>query len=143
MRPPVVIAAFAICFLGAATLDLVDGLLDLSNAQRRYELLYPHIGWTRDWTIVALSAIFTIACIPVALIVIGRSRIARYLALAASGYAAIAFTQWAIPAWMESKSVSPIFGMRGLLMASAFAFLAAPSASRWFAQDRTAQTNNA
>ena len=134
MRPATAIAAFSAAFLGAAALDLIGGLIDLSYLQRYYEAAWPQLTWTRDWTIVALSATFTIACIPVALIVFARVRIARWLALIAAGYAVIAFAQWAIPAMMRGEPVAPAFVVRALLMAVAFAFLASPPASRWFAR---------
>ena len=135
MRPNTAIAGFSVAFLAAASLDLVGGLIDLSIAQRRYEALWPQFAWTRDWTIVALSATFTIACIPVALIVFARVRLARWLALLGAGYGVIAFAQWAIPAMIRGESVAPTLAMRAVLMAVAFAFLASSAASRWFARE--------
>ena len=74
---PLSIWGACLCFLVAGLWALVAGLGDLADAQTRYAAAFPDIARTRDWTIVALSAEFTIALIPILWIFFVARRFAR------------------------------------------------------------------
>lgn len=78
---PLAIRVFAAAFLAAAVLRLVRGLSDLPMAELAYAAHVPWLAWNRDWTIVALSAEFTIALIPLAWIYLFAAPFARWLVL--------------------------------------------------------------
>ncbi len=77
-RPPSIWGA-CICFLVAGTWALIAGLTDLAEAKADYASAFPEFAWTRDWTIVALSAEFTIALIPIVWIFFVARRFARVM----------------------------------------------------------------
>ena len=76
---PWAVSAFALLFLSSALHTYIVGLSAIELKQNAYALLIAWEGWNRDWTIVALSAIFSIAFIPVLWIWIFASRIAFWL----------------------------------------------------------------
>jgi hypothetical protein len=76
---PLSIKIFALSFLVAAGFVLVSSLQNLRLLQGAYSALVPWDGWNRDWTIVVVSAIFSIALIPVTWIYCFGSRVARSL----------------------------------------------------------------
>ena len=76
---PLSITLFALLFLAAALHSYVIGLQNLDLKQIAYSAIFPWDGWNRDWTIVALSALFSIAFIPVIWIYLFASRIAFWL----------------------------------------------------------------
>ncbi len=78
---PLAIRIFAAAFLAAALLRLVRGLGDLALSQMVFAVHAPWLAWNRDWTIVALSAEFTIALIPLAWIYLFAAPFARWLVL--------------------------------------------------------------
>lgn len=117
---PLAIRVFAAAFLSAALLRLVRGLGDLPLAQLVYALHLPWDGWNRDWTIVALSAEFTIALIPLAWIYLFAAPFARWLVL---GFGALRL------AFLDPAALAG-----ALLVAVAMASLLTPQAARWFAR---------
>jgi hypothetical protein len=115
---PLAIRIFAAAFLAAALLRLVRGLTDLPLAEMVYSLHIPWFVWDRDWTIVALSAEFTIALIPLAWIYLFVARFARWLVL---GFGALRL------AFLDPAALTgPV------LVALAMASLLSMQAARWF-----------
>lgn len=76
---PVSIRIFAALFLFIGLSGLLDGLTGLPAAQKMLGERFGWISWDREWTIIALSAQFTISLIPVTLIYLFASRFARWL----------------------------------------------------------------
>ena len=118
---PLAIRVFAAAFLAAALLRLVRGLTDLALAETILAVHAPWVAWDRDWTIVALSAEFTIALIPLVWIYLFAAPFARWLVL---GFGALRL--WYLD---PAALVGP------LLVATAMASLLTVQASRWFARE--------
>jgi hypothetical protein len=117
---PLAIRVFAAAFLAAAVLRLVRGLDDLALSETTLAVNVPWFAWDRDWTIVALSAEFTIALIPLAWIYLFAAPFARWLVL---GFGAL-----------RLALLDPAALVGPLLIAIAMASLLTPQASRWFAR---------
>jgi hypothetical protein len=117
---PLAIRVFAAAFLAAALLRLVRGLDDLTRAQSAYAAHLPWFAWDRDWTIVALSAEFTIALIPLVWIYLFAAPFARWLVL---GFGALRLAM-----------LDPAALTGALLVAVAMASLLTAQAGRWFAR---------
>lgn len=117
---PLAIRVFAAAFLAAALLRLVRGLNDLPLAEAVYAANVPWFAWNRDWTIVALSAEFTIALIPLMWIYLFAAPFARWLVL---GFGAVR-----LALLDPSALVGP------LLIAIAMSSLLTAQANRWFAR---------
>lgn len=134
VRPwPIRLACLA--FLVKASFGLLYGLSDLSNAQGAYEIGYPEFEWNRDRTIVALSAEFTIALIPILWIWFLARPFARWMVTAlglwqAWGLASIAIGQIGHLHFITLDVAIPL----GLIVGS-IALLFTPSANRYFARD--------
>jgi hypothetical protein len=118
---PLAIRVFAAAFLAAALLRLVRGLYDLPLAETVYALHVPWVAWNRDWTIVALSAEFTIALIPLAWITLFAAPFARWLVLVFGALRLALFDPAALTG--------------AVLVAIAMASLLTPQAARWFARE--------
>lgn len=118
---PLAIRVFAAAFLAAALLRLVRGLNDLALSETVYAVNIPWFAWDRDWTIIALSAEFTIALIPLAWIYIFAAPFARWLVL---GFGALRL------AFLDPAALTG-----PLLIAIAMASLLTPQAARWFARE--------
>ncbi|WP_017664450.1 hypothetical protein [Porphyrobacter sp. AAP82] len=117
---PLAIRVFAAAFLAAALLRLVRGLGDLTLAQAVFAAHAPWFAWDRDWTIVTLSAEFTIALIPLAWIYLFAAPFARWLVL---GFGAL-----------RLAFLDPAALVGAVLVAVAMASLLTPGAARWFAR---------
>lgn len=118
---PLAIRVFAAAFLAAAVLRLVRGLSDLALSETIFAVNVPWFAWDRDWTIVALSAEFTIALIPLAWIYLFAAPFARWLVL---GFGALRLAM-----------LDPAALVGPLLIAIAMASLLTPQAARWFARE--------
>lgn len=116
---PLAIRVFAAAFLAAAVLRLVRGLADLATAELAYAAHVPWLAWNRDATIVALSAEFTIALIPLAWIYLFAAPFARWLVLD-FGLVRLAM--------LDGSALTG-----AALTVVAMASLLTPAASRWFA----------
>ncbi|MFO6446558.1 hypothetical protein ACLBKU_05370 [Erythrobacter sp. NE805] len=116
---PLAIRIFAAAFLAAALLRLLRGLDDLALAQATYAALAPWLPWSRDAAIVALSAEFTIALIPLAWITLFAARFARWLVLCMGAVRLVMFDGTALAGTV--------------LVVTAMASLLTPAAARWFA----------
>ena len=117
---PLAIRVFAAAFLAAAVLRLVRGLNDLALAETVYAVNIPWFAWDRDWTIITLSAEFSIALIPVAWIYLFAAPFARWLVL---GFGALRLAM-----------LDPAALVGPLLVAVAMASLLTAQAHRWFAR---------
>lgn len=118
---PLAIRVFAAAFLAAAVLRLVRGLSDLALSETILAVNVPWFAWDRDWTIIALSAEFTIALIPLAWIYLFAAPFARWLVL---GFGALRLAM-----------LDPAALVGPLLVAIAMASLLTPQAARWFARE--------
>lgn len=118
---PLAIRVFAAAFLTAALLRLARGLDDLVLAEAAYAAQVPWFDWNRDWTIVALSAEFTIALIPLVWIYLFAAPFARWLVL---GFGALRLAM-----------LDPAALTGALLVAVAMSCLLTPQAARWFARE--------
>lgn len=118
---PLAIRVFAAAFLAAALLRLVRGLNDLALSETVYAVNIPWFAWDRDWTIIALSAEFTIALIPLMWIYLFAARFARWLVLAFGA--------------LRLMLLDPAALTGPLLIAIAMASLLTPQAARWFARE--------
>ena len=118
---PLAIRVFAAAFLAAAVLRLVRGLNELALSETVYAVNVPWFAWDRDWTIVALSAEFTIALIPLAWIYLFAAPFARWLVL---GFGAL-----------RLAFLDPAALVGPLLIAVAMASLLTGQAARWFARE--------
>ncbi|MEP3052024.1 MAG: hypothetical protein ABJP48_04700 [Erythrobacter sp.] len=134
-RRPWTIRLFAIAFLSAAAIDYVQGLSAISTLQMAYTQQFPWFDWTRDWAIVALSAMFSIAAIPVAMILMRAIRIARWLVTVFSIFKLLSLPQM-IMEWVSLPHVSLLHLASPLLTLVAVVLLFTPSANRWFAQKK-------
>jgi len=119
---PLAIRVFAAAFLAAAVLRLVRGLNDLALSETVYAVNIPWFAWDRDWTIITLSAEFSIALIPVAWIYLFAAPFARWLVL---GFGALRLAM-----------LDPAALVGPLLVAVAMASLLTAQAHRWFARLR-------
>lgn len=122
---PLAIRVFAAAFLAAALLRLVRGLGDLPLAETAYALHWPWFAWNRDWTIVALSAEFTIALIPLVWIYLFAAPFARWLVLCFGA--------------LRLALLDPSALTGAVLVAVAMASLLTPQAARWFARTAVPQ----
>ena len=118
---PLAIRVFAAAVLAAALLRLVRGLDNLALAETVYAVNVPWFAWDRDWTIVVLSAEFTIALIPLMWIYLFAARFARWLVL---GFGALRLAM-----------LDPAALVGPLLIAIAMASLLTAQAHRWFARE--------
>ncbi|TAD82173.1 MAG: hypothetical protein EAY70_03915 [Sphingomonadales bacterium] len=118
---PLAIRIFAAAFLAAALLRLVRGLSNLPLAETVLAVHIPWFAWNRDWTIVALSAEFTIALIPLAWIYLFAAPFARWLVL---GFGVLRLAM-----------LDPAALTGPVLVALAMASLLTAQANRWFARE--------
>lgn len=117
---PLAIRVFAAAFLTAALLRLVRGLDDLALSETVFAVHAPWFVWNRDWTIVALSAEFSIALIPLAWIYLFAAPFARWLVL---GFGALRL------AFLDPGALAG-----PLLIALAMLSLLTAGANGWFAR---------
>ncbi len=120
------IRLFAVLFLAAALIRLVAGLIDPTPMIADLVRWFPGQIITWDMAIVALSAEFTIACIPVALVWLRGVRIARVLVGVMAGVRVITFD----PA--PRMAGVPVDQLALLLSVAAAVLLFTPQANRWF-----------
>lgn len=78
-KRPWSIHGFAILFLGVGLWALIGGLGNIDGWLDQYREIAPQLPWDREWVIVALSARFSIVCIPVIAIWIYKGVVARVL----------------------------------------------------------------
>jgi hypothetical protein len=130
---PLAIRVFAAAFLAAAAIRLGQGLADIERAAIGLAMRAPWFGWDRDWTIIALSAEFTIALIPIAWIYLFAAPFARWLVL---GFGALKLWGLRLPALfaLQSGSIAPLSLTEPALVLMAMVSLLTVGANHWFAQ---------
>ncbi|MEP0189304.1 MAG: hypothetical protein ABJP70_03505 [Erythrobacter sp.] len=131
-RPWSIWAFFCISLLLAVG-RYFDGLGTLEFWEEEFARLFPAFIWNRDWTIVTLSAWFTVQLIPILLVFGFASRFARWLILAATLVPMIVlFTD------IEYSSTYPRFFelafIRWAIPILLVALLFLPGANRWFSR---------
>jgi hypothetical protein len=123
---------FAAAFLASALIALLYGLGNIAGMQVLMRESAPDIAWSRDAVIVALSARFSIALIPIAMVWFSAVRFARWMVTVMAlgklvnlpdGLRAMADGGAIDTAWLVSLAL-------GLL---AVAMLFTPASNRWFA----------
>jgi hypothetical protein len=115
------------------------GLRDLSTAQGVFIERFPWLSWDRDWTIVALSAEFTIALIPVTLIYVFARGIARWLVTVFGSIKIYALLASVAEYWGRVEVVlTPLVIEAGIYLAL-IGLLFTPGASRWFAKESSGE----
>ncbi|MEL6528788.1 MAG: hypothetical protein AAGK01_12720 [Pseudomonadota bacterium] len=133
---PFSIKLFALAFLTAALNTYISGLSQLPQMQAIYELRYPWIDWNRDWTIVALSAMFSIAFIPVVWIYCFASRMARWLVTLFIAIRLLDLPQQ-LTTWFSMRDVvSPLILFEPTLIVLALICLFMPGSNQWLAKKK-------
>ena len=122
------IHAYALVALGVGLDGYIGALHDLRGWELTFEDIVPQFAWNADMAIVALSARFTIVCIPVAAIWICGARIARTLVTL--------FTVLLIAGFIRvlADGTAPVDALaiiKTLALGIACALLFTPPASRW------------
>ena len=136
-RPPS-IQLFAISFLAAAAYAFITGLNNLDLKQVAYNATFAWDGWNRDWTIVTLSAIFSIALIPVSLIYFFASRVARWLVTIFTLIALARIFGMVTAFQAAGGAVSWGYFAQPALLGLALISLFLPASNRWFSQAKSA-----
>jgi len=130
---PLAIRVFVAAFLAAAVIRLGQGLADLPLAQLALALRAPWFAWDRDWTIVALSAEFTIALIPIVWIHLFGAPFARWLVLGFGALKLWGMRRAAVFAF-QAGSLDPLALTEPVLVLVAMLSLLTADAGRWFAR---------
>lgn len=132
---PAPIRIFAGLFLALAAIALLRGLTDLPAAIGGYAQQLPQVAWDADRAIVMLSASFTIACIPAALVWFFASRFARWLVAIM-----VVLRLMGLPALMMGAVAMRPDALLGVistvLSIVAAIMLFTPTASAWFQASR-------
>lgn len=128
---PLAIRVFAAAFIAAAAMRLGQGLADIELAALGLAVRLPWFAWDRDWTIVALSAEFTIALIPIVWIYLFAAPFARWLVL---GFGALRL--WGMRAgallMLQTGSIAPLMWAEPALVLLAMLALVTSGAHLWF-----------
>ena len=133
---PWTIWAFAAAFIGAALYSYLSNLSQLGAMQTVYELQFPWSGWNRDWTIVALSAVFSIAFIPVAWICLFASGTARWIVTVFSAIQLLDLPHM-ISVYIDNRPyVSAAYFLEHSLIIIALICLFLPASRDWLNQRR-------
>jgi len=130
-RRPWSITLFALLFLAAALHSYVTGLFNLELKQIAFAAMVPWDGWNQDWTIVTLSAVLSIAFIPVVWIGLFASRVAFWLVTV---FTILKLLD--LPAMMEAAvavggAVSMRYFLEPALLAGALVCLWLPASRTW------------
>ena len=134
-RPWSIWSACALFFAGASWI-LIKGLNDLGLAQFSLSTAYPSIDWDRDTTIVALSAQYTIALIPIVWILLVARPFARWMVTAFGIWKilpllALTFEGLRIGVGFNLDLLAQVF-----VLVLSVGLLFTPSASTWFTKER-------
>lgn len=127
---------FAALFLSTGVAALIAGLSDITASRAQFAAIAPWFGWNRDWVIVALSARFTIVCIPVIAIWAFASGVARWLITGFTGLAILRTI-----AELSDSAAGPGMIIEPIMLGLACALLFAPSARRWLKRGASASTD--
>lgn len=126
--------AFGIILVLYGLFNLVSGLVELEAQQRLLNQQFPQFAWNTDWTIVWVSAQFTIVLIPVAAVCVFASPVARWLVTAM----ALVSLPW-IASYIRTGFLYGVVDWVGLVQASvvvvAAGLLFLPASSRYLRQE--------
>lgn len=126
------IACLLLLVIGSWTLWI--GLRDLFTAQGVFMERFPWWSWNRDWTIVALSAEFTIALIPVALIYVYARNVARWLVTVFGSIKMYVLLASVVHYWERFEVLlTPLLVEAGIYLL-VIGLVFTPGAYRWFAK---------
>lgn len=126
------IACALLLTMGGWTLWI--GLRDLFTAQGIFMERFPWWAWNRDWTIVALSAEFTIALIPIVLIYGFARPIARWLVSVFGGIKIYLLLATVADYWERVDVILTPLVIEAALYLVVIGLLFTPGALRWFGQ---------
>lgn len=129
------IRLFALAFLFAAMWRLLDHLLNPLSAWFLYSERFPQIEWTGDLVIVASSAEFTIALIPIVWIFGLGSRVARWIVTLFGIYKLLPYS-WSPDLILFSIESNPLLLVPFLATVLALVMLYVPASGRWFDRSR-------
>jgi len=132
---PWTITLFALLFFGSALHAYIVGLLTLELQHISYSTKVAWDGWTRDWTIVALSAILSIAFIPVAWIYVFASRVAFWLVTVFSILKLLDLPAMVTVALAMGGALSARYFLEPALLAGALMCLWLPASRTWLKQE--------
>ena len=128
-KRPWSINGFALLFLGVGLWALIGGLNNIEGWLDQYRELVPQLPWNRDWVIVALSARFSIVCIPVIAIWGFQSVVARVLVSLFTLIPIIGIIRQ-MGQGLDALGWEGAIGGGSLVLGCALLYT--PSASRWF-----------
>lgn len=130
---PWTIQLFALAFLSGAVIAFLDGFWDIPAQQAFFETRVPELNWSEDAIIVMLSARLSIACIPVVLVWVFSSRIARWL-VTFMGLGKLINVPEAFRLAQDGAQIDPLWTASLTLSVMAVLLLFLPPSSRWFAR---------
>ena len=130
---PFTIQLACLLLVGTGAWNLWIGLRDLRTAQATYTERFDWFAWDRDWTIVALSAEFTIALIPAVLVFVFARGIARWIIAVFFGARIVMHLREVYEYWDRVEVVLTPLLIEAAIYAVTIALLLTPSAGRWFA----------
>lgn len=130
---PLAIRVFAAAFLAAALLRLGKGLDDIEMAAIGLAKRAPWLAWDRDSTIIALSAEFTIALIPIVWIYLFAAPFARWLVIS-FGALKLWGLRFLTVSLLQSVSIASLALAEPALVLIAMVSLMTVGANRWFTQ---------
>lgn len=107
---------------------------DLFTAQGVFIERFPWWSWNRDWTIVALSAEFTIALIPVTLIYVFARGIARWLVTVFGSIKIYMLLASVVDYWQRLEVLLTPLLVESAIYLFVIGLLFTPGARRWFVQ---------
>ncbi len=114
--------------------NLVSGLMFLGKQQTTLERQFPQIVWNEDWTIVWVSAQFTIVLIPITAVCVFANPFAKWLVTAM----ALVSLPW-IASYVQTGILYGVVDWVGLVQASvvivAAGLLFLPASSRYLRRE--------
>lgn len=130
---PLPIRLFALLLLTQAIADCAEQMMHLADVEAMLATRLPQFAVSRDGAIISACVRLTIALVPVALVWLWASRLARWLVLVlAMGKLVMAPHNIALMA--PDEPLSPLWLASLLLSLVGAALLFTPGASRWFAR---------
>ena len=137
---PWTIWGFVLAFMVAASFQLIQNFANPLLASMRYSDRFPAFEWTHDWVVVASSAEFTIALIPVIMIFGFAFRFARIF-VAIFGALKLLPHAWDFDLILLSIELRPSLLVPPAAILLAICLLYSPTANRWLR--KLEETNDA
>jgi len=136
---PWAVRLFALAFLAQALAIFWHDITHLAQTQAALAAGMPGIAMDRDLTIITVSARLTIALIPVALVWLVASRLARWL-IVAFALGKLLMMPYNLGTTVPGDAIAPLWLGSLLLSLAGAALLLTPGAGRWFARSETPST---